>query len=75
MNIVLFSTLLRVSLAAAAVETRRIRLGTLITPVPRRRPQVLAVQCSTSSRNLGSRSHTSSVLMGTAPQARKALGR
>lgn len=33
-----------VSLAAAAVATERIRLGTSVTPVPRRRPHVLAAQ-------------------------------
>ena len=35
------------TLAAAAVMTTRIRLGTLVTPVPRRRPWVLARQVCT----------------------------
>jgi alkanesulfonate monooxygenase SsuD/methylene tetrahydromethanopterin reductase-like flavin-dependent oxidoreductase (luciferase family) len=39
-----------ISLAAAAAATRRIRLGTSITPVPRRRPQVLAVQVAALDR-------------------------
>jgi probable F420-dependent oxidoreductase len=36
-----------VVLAAVAVETERIRLGTAVTPVARRRPQVLAQQVAT----------------------------
>ncbi len=34
-------------LAAAAVTTSRIRLGTMVTPLPRRRPWVLARQVTT----------------------------
>ncbi|GAA2912294.1 hypothetical protein GCM10020221_04990 [Streptomyces thioluteus] len=34
-------------LAAAAPATSRIRLGTLVTPVPRRRPEQLARQVAT----------------------------
>ncbi|HRA45328.1 MAG TPA: LLM class flavin-dependent oxidoreductase, partial [Phycicoccus sp.] len=37
-------------LAAAAVSTARIRLGTLLTPVPARRPWELAAQCGTVDR-------------------------
>jgi len=38
------------TLAAAAVQTRRIRLGTMLTPVPRRRPWELAGQTMTVDR-------------------------
>ncbi|MGW8375576.1 LLM class flavin-dependent oxidoreductase [Streptomyces sp. ODS28] len=37
-------------LTAAALATSRIRLGTLVTPVPRRRPQQLARQVATLDR-------------------------
>ncbi|HQY97943.1 MAG TPA: LLM class flavin-dependent oxidoreductase, partial [Phycicoccus sp.] len=37
-------------LAAAAVSTQTIRLGTLLTPVPARRPWELAAQCGTVDR-------------------------
>lgn len=36
-----------VTLAAVAGETKRLTLGTAVTPVPRRRPQVLAQQLAT----------------------------
>jgi alkanesulfonate monooxygenase SsuD/methylene tetrahydromethanopterin reductase-like flavin-dependent oxidoreductase (luciferase family) len=36
-----------VSLAAVATRTEHLRLGTAVTPVPRRRPQVLALQVAT----------------------------
>lgn len=36
-----------VTLAAVAVRTKRLLLGTGVTPVPRRRPQVLAAQVAT----------------------------
>ena len=36
-------------LAAAAVSTERIRLGTMLTPVPARRPWELAAQAGTST--------------------------
>ena len=36
-----------VALGAVAVRTERLLLGTGVTPVPRRRPQVLAVQVAT----------------------------
>jgi hypothetical protein len=39
-----------VVLGAIAVRTSRIRLGTLITPVPRRRPWKLARECVTADR-------------------------
>ncbi len=39
-----------VALAAAALQTRRIRLGTMITPVSRRRPWQLAGQTATLDR-------------------------
>lgn len=42
-------------LAAAAVRTSRIRLGTLVTPVPRRRPWVLARQVVTVDHLSGGR--------------------
>lgn len=42
-------------LAAVAVNTTRIRLGTLITPVPRRRPWQLAKETSTLDRLSGGR--------------------
>jgi probable F420-dependent oxidoreductase len=34
-------------LGAVAVKTKRIKLGTLVTPLPRRRPQILAKQLTT----------------------------
>ena len=37
-------------LAAVAQATRRLRLGTMITPLPRRRPQVVARQVATLDR-------------------------
>jgi len=37
-------------LTAAALATKRIRLGTLVTPVPRRRPQQLAREMATLDR-------------------------
>jgi len=42
-------------LAAAAVRTSRIRLGTMVTPVPRRRPWVLARQVVTVDHLSGGR--------------------
>jgi len=39
-----------VLLTVAALATERIRLGTMVTPVPRRRPQVLARQVATLDR-------------------------
>ncbi|MEL4319680.1 LLM class flavin-dependent oxidoreductase [Leifsonia sp. YIM 134122] len=43
------------TLAAAAVATERIRLGTMLTPVPRRRPWELAGQTMTVDRLSGGR--------------------
>ena len=43
------------TLAAAAMVTRRIRLGTMLTPVPRRRPWELAGQTMTVDRLSGGR--------------------
>ena len=42
-------------LIAAALATTRIRLGTLVTPVPRRRPQQLAREIATLDRLSGGR--------------------
>lgn len=39
-----------VALTAAAMQTSRIRLGTMVTPLPRRRPWVLARQTATLDR-------------------------
>jgi len=39
-----------VTLAAVAVATERVRLGPLVTPLPRRRPQVVAQQATTLDR-------------------------
>lgn len=44
-----------VVLAAVAQATERLRLGTMITPPPRRRPQVLARQVTTLDRLSGGR--------------------
>ena len=44
-----------VSLAAIAVRTRRVRLGTLLTPVSRRRPWKLASETATLDRLSGGR--------------------
>jgi alkanesulfonate monooxygenase SsuD/methylene tetrahydromethanopterin reductase-like flavin-dependent oxidoreductase (luciferase family) len=43
------------TLAAAAAATARVRLGTLVTPVPRRRPWVLARQVATVDHLSGGR--------------------
>src|SRR2546429_4572123 len=44
-----------VALAAAAMTTSRIRLGTMLTPVPRRRPWDLAGQTATLDNLSGGR--------------------
>ena len=44
-----------VALAAAAVATRRIHLGTMVTPLPRRRPWNVARQCTTLDHLCGGR--------------------
>ena len=44
-----------VTLAAVAVATERVRLGPLVTPLPRRRPQVVAQQATTLDRLSGGR--------------------
>jgi alkanesulfonate monooxygenase SsuD/methylene tetrahydromethanopterin reductase-like flavin-dependent oxidoreductase (luciferase family) len=44
-----------VSLAAVATRTERLLLGTAVTPVPRRRPQVLATQVATLDELSGGR--------------------
>ena len=44
-----------VTLGAVAVRTERLLLGTCVTPVPRRRPQVLAVQVATLDELSGGR--------------------
>jgi len=44
-----------VSLAGVAASTERLTLGTALTPVPRRRPQVLAEQVATLERLNGGR--------------------
>ena len=55
-------------LAAAAVRTSRIRLGTLVTPVPRRRPWVLARQVVTVDHLSGGRA-VLGVGLGVPPDA------
>jgi alkanesulfonate monooxygenase SsuD/methylene tetrahydromethanopterin reductase-like flavin-dependent oxidoreductase (luciferase family) len=44
-----------VTLGAVAVRTERLLLGTCVTPVPRRRPQVLALQVATLDELSGGR--------------------
>ncbi|MGH3017532.1 MAG: LLM class flavin-dependent oxidoreductase [Gaiellaceae bacterium] len=44
-----------VTLAAVATKTERLLLGTCVTPVPRRRPQVLALQVATLDELSGGR--------------------
>jgi alkanesulfonate monooxygenase SsuD/methylene tetrahydromethanopterin reductase-like flavin-dependent oxidoreductase (luciferase family) len=44
-----------VTLGAVAVRTERLLLGTAVTPVPRRRPQVLALQVATLDELSGGR--------------------
>ena len=44
-----------VALAAIAARTSRLRLGTMVTPVPRRRPQVLANTLATLDQLSGGR--------------------
>lgn len=44
-----------VTLGAAAVRTERIRLGTMLTPVPRRRPWKVAAECVTLDQLSGGR--------------------
>lgn len=44
-----------VTLAAVATRTERLLLGTAVTPVPRRRPQVLALQVATLDELSGGR--------------------
>ncbi len=39
-----------ITLAAVALATERVRIGTMITPLPRRRPQVIAQQATTMDR-------------------------
>jgi alkanesulfonate monooxygenase SsuD/methylene tetrahydromethanopterin reductase-like flavin-dependent oxidoreductase (luciferase family) len=43
------------SLGAMAAETRRIRIGSTVTPLPRRRPWIVARQAATVSRLSGGR--------------------
>jgi alkanesulfonate monooxygenase SsuD/methylene tetrahydromethanopterin reductase-like flavin-dependent oxidoreductase (luciferase family) len=44
-----------ITLAAVAVATARVRLGPLVTPLPRRRPQVVAQHAATLDRLSGGR--------------------
>jgi probable F420-dependent oxidoreductase len=44
-----------VLLGAAAVKTKNVRLGTLVTPLPRRRPQIVAKQLTTLDELSGGR--------------------
>jgi alkanesulfonate monooxygenase SsuD/methylene tetrahydromethanopterin reductase-like flavin-dependent oxidoreductase (luciferase family) len=44
-----------VTLGAVATRTERLRLGTAVTPLPRRRPQVLALQVATLDERSGGR--------------------
>jgi alkanesulfonate monooxygenase SsuD/methylene tetrahydromethanopterin reductase-like flavin-dependent oxidoreductase (luciferase family) len=53
-----------VALSAMAARTSRILLGPMITPVARRRPQVLALQASTLARLAGGR-----LVLGVGPGA------
>jgi alkanesulfonate monooxygenase SsuD/methylene tetrahydromethanopterin reductase-like flavin-dependent oxidoreductase (luciferase family) len=53
-----------IALAAMAARTSRILLGPLLTPVARRRPQVLALQASTVARMSGGR-----LVLGVGPGA------
>ena len=39
-----------ITLAAVALSTERVRIGTMVTPLPRRRPQVVAQQATTLDR-------------------------
>lgn len=55
------------TLAAAAVMTSKIRLGTMVTPVPRRRPWVLARQVCTVDHLSGGRA-VLGVGLGVPPQ-------
>lgn len=55
-------------LAAVAVRTSRIRLGTMVTPVPRRRPWVLARQVLTVDHLSGGRA-VLGVGLGVPPEA------
>ena len=55
-------------LAAAATSTTRVRLGTLVTPVPRRRPWVLARQVTTVDHLSGGRA-VLGVGLGVPPEA------
>lgn len=52
------------ALAAIAARTSRIQIGPMITPVARRRPQVLALQASTVARMSGGR-----LVLGVGPGA------
>jgi alkanesulfonate monooxygenase SsuD/methylene tetrahydromethanopterin reductase-like flavin-dependent oxidoreductase (luciferase family) len=53
-----------VALSVMATRTERVLLGTMITPVARRRPQVLALQASTLARVSGGR-----LVLGVGPGA------
>jgi alkanesulfonate monooxygenase SsuD/methylene tetrahydromethanopterin reductase-like flavin-dependent oxidoreductase (luciferase family) len=53
-----------VALSAMARVTERVKLGTMLTPVARRRPQVLALQASTLARMSGGR-----LVLGVGPGA------
>lgn len=44
-----------ITLAAVAVATERVRIGPVVTPLPRRRPQVVAQQAATLDRLSGGR--------------------
>lgn len=54
-----------ISLAAAAARTTRIRLGTNVTPLPRRRPQVVATSVTSLDRLSGGRATLGVGLGGT----------
>jgi alkanesulfonate monooxygenase SsuD/methylene tetrahydromethanopterin reductase-like flavin-dependent oxidoreductase (luciferase family) len=55
-------------LAAIATSTERVRLGTAVTPVARRRPQVLAHQVATLDRLSGGRVTFGAGLGGSPPE-------
>lgn len=57
-----------ISLAAAATATRRIRLGLGVTPLPRRRPQIVATAVTALDRLSGGRIIFGAGLGGTAAE-------
>ena len=60
------------SLAAMAAATRTIRVGSAVTPLPRRRPRIVARQASTVSRLSGGRAIVGIGLVWVASSTRSA---